>query len=74
MGTGSGAFVHGVVSDPPATSFDAFDESSPMPTGSSATVQVNAYGPTGHHIVRAIRQVSHLYQSRHGCGDDNFTG
>ncbi len=49
-------------------------ETGPMPTGSSTTVQVNAPGRSGHHIVYTIWQASHLDQSYYFCSDVNFTG
>ncbi|WP_414720543.1 lytic polysaccharide monooxygenase auxiliary activity family 9 protein [Streptomyces sp.] len=45
-----------------------------MPTGTTTTVDVNAPGRTGHHVVYTVWQASHLDQAYYFCSDVKFTG
>jgi chitin-binding protein len=45
-----------------------------IPTGTTTTVDVNAPGRTGRHVLYTVWQASHLDQSYYFCSDVNFTG
>ena len=43
-----------------------------IPTGTTTTVDVNAPGRTGHHVLYTVWQASHLDQSYYFCSDVTF--